>query len=86
MSFTNTAKKNQIMILTYNANKSYLTVFIKFCTKIFDKFHEFFQYESKFDLAIKNVKVNPRSSLEHFGQKILKIFHEILLVLPNATY
>ena len=45
---------------------------------------------SKFDIAIKNVKVNPRSSLEHFGGKTFKTFHEILcskifpcLILPK---
>ena len=41
----------------------YLTAFINFCTKIFYKIHKFFPYESpesQIDLAIKNVKVNPR--------------------------
>ena len=59
----------------------YLTVFISFCSQIFYKFHKLFPYESlesKFDLAIKNVKVNPRPSLEHFWGKIFKNFHEIL--------
>ena len=54
----------------------YLTVFVNFCSQIFFKFHKLFPYESlesKFDLAIKNVKVNPRSSLEHFWGKSLKL-------------
>ena len=56
-------------------------------------FHKLFPYESlesKFDLAIKNVKVSPRSSLEHFWGKIFKTFNEILffkifpcLILPK---
>ena len=36
------------------------------------------KFESKFDLAIKDVKVNLRSSLEHIREKIFKTFHEIL--------
>ena len=53
-----------------------LTVFINLYSQIFYKLHKLFPYESpesKFDLAIKNVKVNPRSSLEHFGEKSLKL-------------
>ena len=71
----------------------YLTVFINFCSQIFYKFHKLLPYESlesKFDLAIKNVKVNLRSSLEHFLGKIFKTSHEILcskispcLILPK---
>ena len=65
------------MILTYNAKTVhvliYLTVFINFCTQIFYKYNKLFPYESqesKFDLAIKNVKVNQRLSLEHFGKNL----------------
>ena len=70
-----------------------LTICINFCSQIFYKFHKLFPYESpesKFDLAIKNVKVNSRSSLEHFWGKIFKTFNEILcskifpcLILPK---
>ena len=63
-----------------------LTVFINFCSQIFYKFHKLFPYESpesKIDLAIKNVKVNPRSSWEHFWGKIFKTFHEILISKIN---
>ena len=85
------------IIFTYIEKQShlliYLTVIINFFSKIFYKFHRLFLYESlesKFDLAIKNAKVNPRSSLEHFWGKIFKTFHEILcskifscLILPR---
>ena len=49
----------------------YLTVLINFCSQIFYKFHK--AQKAKFDLAIKNVKVNPRSSSEHFWVKSLKL-------------
>ena len=55
---------------------SIISVFINFCIKILYKFHELFEYESSennFDLAIKDVKVNPRSSLEHSGAKSSKL-------------
>ena len=51
------------------SQKTTTTTTINFCSQIFYKFHKLFPYESmesKFDLAIKNVKVNPRSLLEHF--------------------
>ena len=73
------------MILTYIAKKVpiliHLNVFINFCTQIFYKFYKRFPYESpesKFDFDRENVKVNPRSSLEHFWVKIFKTYHEIL--------
>ena len=66
----------QRMIMPHIAKKNayvhiYLTVFINFCIQICYKFHKLFSYDSpenKFNLAIKNVKVNPRSSLKYFGQ------------------
>ena len=67
------------MILTYIAKRNvhvlvYLSVFSNICTQIFYKFNKLFPYESlesKFDLAIKNVKVNQRSPLKLFCQKSL---------------
>ena len=72
------------MSLTYIAKKfmySFTAFIINFCTQIFYKFHKLFPCEtpeSKFDLTITIVKVDPMSSSVYFWAKSFKIFHEIL--------
>ena len=86
--------KGKRIIFTYTGKQCSSThLFNYLLTSTPYKYHKLFPYESlesKFDLAIKNVKVNPRTSLEHFWGKIFKTFHEILcskifpcLILPK---